>query len=309
MEIEVIIATRNRRNDLLKTLDSISQQIERPSKIIVVDSSDDELDQSPIKRKFEQIKVDFKIIRSLPGLTYQRNVGLGQIEKDIIVFLDDDVLLEKDYFKKIKMVFENNGRIGGATGKIKNAIYKPSLLSKIIRKMFFMAYPGRGEVLPSGCGCYINYTLDTSFPVQWLSGCNMAYRKEVFNELSFDENLAVYACEDLDFSYRVSKRFDMVYVPDAALDHCLTPASRLSQKIRSGMYIRGHHYLFRKNIEQKFYNKFCHYLSLHGILIQKLILERSLGSFWEVLKGYFEIIFMHNYKMPDPKVITNPKFK
>ena len=64
--------------------------------------------------------------------------------------------------------------------------------------------------------------------VAWLSGCNMSYRKELFDEFSFDERFEGNGWgDDRDFSYRVSRRYRLVATPDARLVHKEVPAGRI----------------------------------------------------------------------------------
>jgi len=54
--------------------------------------------------------------------------------------------------------------------------------------------------------------------VKVLPGGCTAYLKEVFSRYLFDENLTEYAyMEDMDFSYRVSKKYRLLYQPEAKL--------------------------------------------------------------------------------------------
>lgn len=57
-------------------------------------------------------------------------------------------------------------------------------------------------------------------PVHWLPGCAMVWKKDVFKEFMFDENFSGYArYEEVDFSYRVGKKYRMFMVADAKAQH------------------------------------------------------------------------------------------
>lgn len=310
MKIEIIIPTKDRHEDLQKAIKSIVQQTLKPSKIVIVDAGEKPKNYSPIEKQCLEKGIFLKVIQSKPGLTFQRNLAIKQIENDLIIFFDDDVELDEDYLESIATVFEadKNIKIGGATGKILNGISKPGFFARLLRKTFLLSLPSKGEILPSGCVNMIDYTKEDTFEINWLSGCNMAYRKEVFERFLFDENLKIYASEDFDFSFRVNKKYKLVYIPSAKLLHNHSSASRLSKAIRTGMFVRGHNYLFKKNMPQTFFNKICHFWSLNGILIQKLFLEKSISSFIAALEGYIEILFQKNYTMPNPNEV-DPKFK
>lgn len=66
---------------------------------------------------------------------------------------------------------------------------------------------------------------------EWLSGCNMAYKREVFEHLEFDWKLLKYSySEDVDFSFRIFKKYGRgsIYIlSDAKLVHNQSSSGRL----------------------------------------------------------------------------------
>jgi GT2 family glycosyltransferase len=104
-------------------------------------------------------------------------------------------------------------------------------------------------VLPSGY-----YTTpvkpSTTRPTEALRLCGLAFRRDVFDEFSFDESLTGPALkEDIDFSYRVSRRYKLLIVPDARFRHLKSPADRMSQQARSRMHVVNNYRFFRKNLK------------------------------------------------------------
>ena len=85
--------------------------------------------------------------------------------------------------------------------------------------------------------------------VECLSGCNMAYRREVLDALSFDERLDGYALgEDLQFSYRVSRRWELVLTPEARLDHRHTGGGRPARDEHQAMAVFNRYLFFREHV-------------------------------------------------------------
>ncbi|MCK4326135.1 glycosyltransferase family 2 protein, partial [bacterium] len=118
----VIIATRNRKAELMCCLDSLLSQSVKTFELIVVDSSDDPSENTlreKIKNSDKRIQFTY-ICSTKVGLTFQRNLGIKKSHGDILIFLDDDTVLEKDYLQKHMETYENDslGEIMGCSGVI-----------------------------------------------------------------------------------------------------------------------------------------------------------------------------------------------
>lgn len=109
MKVSVIIVTRNRCKDLIPTLNSYLSQSHPDKEIIVVDNGSDDGTREMMSRDFPFIDYtwlpDNFDIRSL-NIAYTRSTG------DILWRTDDDSYPEdKDAFKKVNEIFENNDDI------------------------------------------------------------------------------------------------------------------------------------------------------------------------------------------------------
>lgn len=285
MKCSAIICTRNRKSELERCLESISRQTLFPDEVVIVDGSDtDSLPALLNEQRFKQLILIYK--HTDPGLTRQRNIGAGLVKGDVILYLDDDVVLENNYISEIMMIFreKNNENIGGVTGNIVNMKQTDSKIVKIIKKIFFLSDFGNGNFKLSGCPTYPsgkNYVRQTEF----LSGCNMAYRASVLSEFCFDENMKGYCYwEDADFSYRVSRKYNNYYTPYAELWHFPNKPKDCNQnEIRSYYNVITQYYLFKKNIPKTLKNIICFTISIIGELILSIYLES-----WDAVKGYIQ---------------------
>src|ERR1017187_3931880 len=105
--ISVIIATKDRHHQIATCLDAINSQTCLPKEIIVVDASGDDKVKNEVEKN-NPYKTEVKYIHSSPGLTLQRNIGVKAASGELIAFLDDDIVLENDYFERIIPVFAND---------------------------------------------------------------------------------------------------------------------------------------------------------------------------------------------------------
>ncbi|MCK4437273.1 glycosyltransferase family 2 protein [bacterium] len=251
----VIIATRNRKAELMCCLDSLLSQSVKTFELIVVDSSDDPSENTlreKIKNSDKRIQFTY-ICSTKVGLTFQRNLGIKKSHGDILIFLDDDTVLEKDYLQKHMETYENDslGEIMGCSGVILGD--KPySSLGQLFRKIFLMTRPDVGSrILLSGFStiCAFDFLLSTIKEVEVCCGCNVSYRKEVFQRFLFDEQFKGYGfMEDKDFSCRVSRKFKLVVNPEIRLYHRASSLGRDDLRKRIIMCVFYHWRFVWKNM-------------------------------------------------------------
>jgi ubiquinone/menaquinone biosynthesis C-methylase UbiE/GT2 family glycosyltransferase len=302
MTLEIIIPTKDRPAELSDLFASILIQNHMPDRILAIDAGTVHADYPMYKEYFRTKNCSLEIILSAPGLTYQRNIGIRHALGDIILFLDDDTYMDPDYCKQIMRIFsdDKDKRIGGVMGKITNSNYKPGLIARLFRSMFYLPLPGNGKILPSGLGNSLRNDINKEMGIEWLSGCNMAYRSEVFLYNLFDENFSSYCyAEDLDFSVRVRKQWELFYNPQALVEHRVAKTNRLTLNQRYKMLMRNHAYIFKKNFSRDQNSWHAFYISQFGILLQALLFEKSFSGFIGALNGFLDVTLFNNHQMPN----------
>jgi glycosyltransferase involved in cell wall biosynthesis len=195
-------------------LDSICKQIYKPNYIIIVDDSCDD-ETRDVVDEYSDI-IYFHPIVPNSGLSAARNAGLEYVPNntDIVLFLDDDVTLDKNYLKEMNKKFIRYPLADGMSGYLKDGYHTSPTWKKLI-------YAFVGFVLPplvpvSINTCHVTRSGVPTMPLflgtdgisaEWLSGCNMAYRHSIFKQGDmrfFDENLMGYAMgEDMLFSHKL----------------------------------------------------------------------------------------------------------
>lgn len=266
----VIICTKDREKDLLECVDSIKASTLLPEELVIVDAGKENGIKAKLERKLKETPVQLKYIRTEPGLTRQRNIGIKNSCGEVVFFFDDDVILDKDYLKSVLKIYsssESNGKIGGVSGKIINS-KPPKFFVRIFRKIFLLSPNG---MLPPG---FFDHTISPQkrSKVRIFSGCNMSYTKEVLKNLEFDENLKGYSfMEDVDFSFRVSRKYTLIQTSDATLVHKFAPNSRDGLKKRVAMEISNTSYLYKKNMPPTLANHVLFSWSRLGVFLWMLL--------------------------------------
>src|SRR3954471_11550169 len=105
----LVLCTRNRPDEVRTCLDTVRVQTHVPARVLVVDSSDDDATERLIADLRGNWPVDSKLeyLRSEPGLTRQRSVGIDATDEEIVHFVDDDTVLDVGYIDAIVTNFTN----------------------------------------------------------------------------------------------------------------------------------------------------------------------------------------------------------
>jgi len=243
-KLAIIIPTKNRPGELKRLLAGISEQSVKPVQVIIADGGD-----APLEGLFEEfpgLKISY--VRVLPAsLTVQRNAGIRKLtgEATLAAFFDDDIMLEKNAIENM-MDFWGSApdNTAGAAFNITGVMCrKPAFVEKI----FLTNAEKPSSILLSGFQSRVCSQIRT-LPVEWLAGCGMVWRKNIFKEFMFDEWFTGYArYEEIDFSYRVGRKYKMFIVADAKIRHLNGPENIGFSFSLGEMQIVNRVYFVRKN--------------------------------------------------------------
>lgn len=291
----VVIATRNRPDDLVTTIETLVSQTVLPAELCIVDSSDSTPTRSVIEELCAKAGIPLDYHHPAPrGLTVQRNVGVRRTTGDPIFFLDDDVALAPDCFEQVLAEYDRWGPELGGVRATPTRPARPSLGTRIYRRLFGIGgwWPeASGKVRP---GFYAEGVSEAAGvrKLEYFNGWFMSYRREVFEHEWFDEALSGYAYkEDIDFSYRVSRRYTLIQTPKARCDHLKSGASRMSSHQLQRMNLANQFYLHRKLMPQDGRHKFALWWALTGLFILNLgkaVQTRDPGLVTGMIVGAFE---------------------
>jgi GT2 family glycosyltransferase len=139
----VVIPTYNREKDLRECVGSILIQTLLPDEILIVD--DGSLPEDFVasmssgceKRSIDLVHYKKNHAVEPRGSSESRNIGCKLVRDRIFFILDDDLILDKDFFEKIMQVWkENDGAMLIAVGGIIKNNRKKSRLERFYTKVF-----------------------------------------------------------------------------------------------------------------------------------------------------------------------------
>jgi GT2 family glycosyltransferase len=228
-QIVLIVCTRNRPIYLYGLLVNLFSHDYDLHKILIVDSSDN-LETRNIVDSFSHLQPEkIQYIHSLPGLPYQRNVGIDFIFSNYnnihaVAFLDDDSRIAERYFHELSNYIYTNKSWVAVTGKsLTNMRVKP----KLLRRIFLLDSNQDGKILKSGNTTLPNPdTVPTE--VDWMPGLSMAINPKYLALEKFNSGLRMYF-EDVEMSLRLQKYGKIISLPNMNYFHLYATDGRDDQ--------------------------------------------------------------------------------
>ncbi|MBU0941622.1 MAG: glycosyltransferase [Bacteroidetes bacterium] len=272
MKFSLIICTYMRPEPLLKLLLSVQQQTLYPDEILIVDGSTDDATKAMLQKHVIDNLKYFKVLDHERGLTKQRNYGVARVgeEIEVVCFLDDDTVLEADYFEQIIKTYQIYPEALGVGGYIINETksefvgYDYKAISKeyyfdgwkqkdgsrfVMRKKLGLdsdCPPGYSSMYSHGRSVGFLPPSGKIYPVEMLMGGVSSFKKTVFNTLQFSTYFDGYGLyEDADFTLRVSKIGKLYLNTAAKLNHYHDAAGRPNQYLYGKMVVRNGWYVWR----------------------------------------------------------------
>lgn len=211
MFLSVVIASKGRPEVLAGTIRSLEGQVRQADEIIVVVTSEQDYNKRILTVP------TLKVFVSPPGLPVQRNIGIDETNEysDLVVFLDDDVELARNYLLRIESLFLCMPQAVAASGTPLMDIPEDGLMSRqtAIDHLSNSERPTKRIVVRSD-----------------LYGCNMVIRRKILDKERFDENLIGYAyLEDKDIGLRISKYGEIYNFGGDSIIHLGVNNGRISE--------------------------------------------------------------------------------
>jgi GT2 family glycosyltransferase len=264
---------------VLQLLQSVQGQTLYPDEILIIDGSTN-LETALIleENQFQHLHY-YAVPPEHRGLTKQRNYGIKRVgasrdftnnEIEVVCFLDDDTVLEKDYFEQLLKTYDIYPEALGVGGYINNESqceyvgdsYQPKLddfyfdgwKRKDGSRFILRKKLGLDSDCPPGYSCLYSHGRSVGFlppsgkiyEVEMLMGGVSSFRKTIFRTLQFSNYFEGYGLyEDADFTLRVAK-IGKLYVNTAAqLHHYHAESGRPNQYQYGKMVVRNGWYVWR----------------------------------------------------------------
>lgn len=266
MQIAVVIASTMRPVALAATLSSLGGQSRLPNEIVVSVARPSDLPNP--------LPTDAKVVYSERGASIQRNMGTQALSSstDIVVFLDDDMILNRDYLRGVEAIFSTTPNAALIMGHL-------------------IANGGVSvEEAASLVDCAANSThyhiKQSTFGDVY--GCNMSVRFDVACKEPFDERLPLYSyMEDVDFGTRVRRHGHIGYYYGSLAVHLRAPEGRVCHRALGFSEIMNPAYLALKGTIPKTHAIADFILKKPAANLARAILGPQRHYRWERFTGNF----------------------
>ena len=111
---DIFIPTSNRVEPLKKCLDSLQDQTNKQFKVLLVALKPNE-NVKNLVNLYKNLDIDY-FIQKDKGIIPAGNEALQKAKHEIFIRIDDDVILDKYWFKSLITRFDSDKNIGGVTG-------------------------------------------------------------------------------------------------------------------------------------------------------------------------------------------------
>ncbi|MBU0614757.1 MAG: glycosyltransferase family 2 protein [Nanoarchaeota archaeon] len=231
MKVSVVIIFKEyRKKKLFRLLNTLKSQLTINTEVILIHESRNsiEINSLPIKVRYVKVKEN-------QGIPYNRNQGIKNSKGDVIVYIDDDCWVPKNWLYSILEPLKDKKVLAVTSG---THVPKSNLIGDSIAALGF---PGGGTL------GFSNVWKVKAGLTNHLAVGNCALRKTLFDKVGlFDESLKLGA-EDAELSHRMEKfGILIVYAPKAYAFHEArsTLRSFIKWQIRRG----NANYHFKKKV-------------------------------------------------------------
>ncbi len=247
-KINIIILNWNGYEDTSELLRSLKNISYNNYSITIIDNNSTNNDVEKLKSKCNN---DFEILKSHENLGYAGGNNLGikyllENDGDFVLLLNNDTTVDEYFLEKLVRKFGTDNTIGISAPQI-YFFNQPSKIWSTGGKISKIR--GSGVSYSSKNFNKINKR-NGSF--EFVSGCCMLVKKEVFQKVGFfDENYFLYD-EDTDFCFRVKKNgYKICVEPDSKIYHKVKGStSKLVSTLPLYYETRNRLYFAKKNLEK-----------------------------------------------------------
>ena len=256
--LSAIIPTKNRPVDLVNAVRSILLQTIGPDELVIVDQTPGEEGRTAVHELFANTappipRLIYLHEPEISGVSMARNRAMEGRSANILLFLDDDVILEPEFMEALIETYQKYPSAKGVSGVITN--YQRSNAWLRAWSWLFARGPFHDE--RQAIYWHANEMADTDvIAVQKFGAGLMSFRADAIARVRFDLNPCAFPAEDIDFCAQLAPGSLLLIAPGARLAHMKTTAARPSEHWLQ-REVRVSRYLYQRHWNRRFKHRVC----------------------------------------------------
>ena len=274
--VSIIIPTYNAARTIVSCIDSALAQ-NYPNdryEIIIVDDASTDNTPEILERYQDNHRVLITRHSENRALAATRNTGIRLARGEILLFIDADIELMRDFISQHVQYFEDTTVIG-----VLSQLH-PDPLTKYNKYQRYLYESRRGAK---------KFPPHKSLPFQTFLFTASSLRKSIIEQVGlFDENIIRYGGEDTDYAYRISKQYPdgFYYAPEIdVIHHHYRPFEDVLTKVTD----------FGKNVVPYLVNQHPEFKTLYGysFIFSSNFLKTSFGKIFKSTKFFALLKFCY----------------
>jgi glycosyltransferase involved in cell wall biosynthesis len=215
-DVAILVPTKDRPAKLSHLLQTLADQEQKPGRVIIVDGGES---VAEVVSRFESQLAVERYACLPPGQIRQRNMAISLLDHrtPLAVSFDDDIECEPDAIGRM-VAFWN--QVEPETAAVSfNIVNTPPEPNTWLRRLFWMAGTGPGQVLRSGMPTS-NCQVTSDARVEWVCGGATAWRTEILQSHPHTPLPAKWAiAEDVVYSYPIGRSLPLYVCAGARVRH------------------------------------------------------------------------------------------
>jgi len=271
-KFSLIIPTYHRPGPLCRLLESLEKQNLKPFEVIIVEASDNDQTKVNIEKRNYELNIRYYIVAiESKGSAQQRNYGIDMVNSssDFFAFLDDDLIVDQEYFKKLYETYQSNPDAIGVGGidmhnngykikvptieysrfhyyEIDDWVRVESLRNKARKVFGLMGHLQPGLIPEYSHGRSALPPNGKTYEVEHLMGGIASFKRELISKVKFSSFFEGYGLyEDFDFCVRALKYGKLYVNTNAKVWHYHEPSGRPDFFKYGKMVVRNGWYVWR----------------------------------------------------------------
>ena len=215
----IVVLSFNKREHLLRCLESVRRLRYQPREVIVVDNASSDGSAAAVEAAYPEAHLIRSPVNG--GAAGGRNLGIrhamDRFPDAHLLFLDDDTVVDEGLVAALMPVLQDAPEVGLATPKA----YRAGTRDVIASAGGMRVRLGRGSITDIGAGAKDVGQFERGVPVDSCVGFAVLARRQALERIGgFDESYNPYGWEEVDFSLRVREAgYTIQYVPAASCWH------------------------------------------------------------------------------------------